>query len=170
MLNFGTIWPGSQFARNRRLPPFDIHQISENLWTHFGSQSLWRQFNVYSGYTLWCNVVSTTKHFIYRHGRYLENRYLSHHHSGENYCLLALSAEKRLITQRWRDLGDWGDCCHFGHFGGLLPMTRYKWQHVHRHMPMHMRKCIEAEISPTFPFLFKTADALKNGRFGHKDF
>ena len=36
---------------------------------------------------------------------------------------------------------------------------------VHEHMPMCMCRCIETEISQSFPFLFKTADAPQT--FGH---
>ena len=42
---------------------------------------------------------------------------------------------------------------------------KWKWQHVHRYLPMCMRRCFETEILPSFPFLLKTANGIKNGRW-----
>ena len=36
------------------------------------------------------------------------------------------------------------------------------------HMQMRMGKCIEKEISTSFPFQLKTVEAFKNGRLVHK--
>ena len=90
--------------------------------------------------------------FLYSRGssgtwnRYLElgSRSLRNRLSGGNLCLLLMTGEK---------LRDFlGIVAIWVIFGGLPPKTRCKWQHEHWHMPMHMQKCIETEISPSIPF------------------